>query len=132
MILFLLHLSFWQPLGFQKENAAEHLIQSMARDIVPPDRRALFEETDCSIWDTVHFPPHVVPGRVIDAGETVSLLCEFPTSCGVTGERVVFHTEYYGAWKPAESFSHTIWETCAEMLTHVELERLSDIQSSDR
>ena len=104
-----------QPFDTQKAGSAERLVERLGREVATDGTAALFAQTDCAVIDRRVATPFPLPGQVL-SGETTALSCRFPTSCGVTGERTVFHTRLYGAWKPAESFAMTLAGVCPQML----------------
>lgn len=115
MIVVLALLSVWQPLLFQKTHAGESLIESMATSVVTAEDVHFFEDATCAFVDTFEMLVRL-PYQILPAQKTVSMQCSFETACGETGHRHIFHREFYGAFKPAESFAWTIAETCPAML----------------
>jgi hypothetical protein len=115
MIAVLIGILIWEPLWFQKEASAERLIAQMGAAAVQPEYADLFRRAECQITERGHMEIWL-PGQVIPGTDVSFLLCTFPTACGRDGERVIFHRAFYGAFKPAESFSYQISEACPEML----------------
>ena len=84
----------------------------MGREVLKEEYVGLMDGAECTVLEKI--------------GRETMLSCSFELSCGGRGERVVFHREFYGAYKPAESFFWTIGEVCQEMLKQEYVEQLPD------
>ena len=125
MILTVALLMMMEPFGFQKEARAVDLIVEMSDRVARPGWSFERSGVSCDILESGVDIGHSLPGQVVP-GRTSVLLCAFETKCGERGERHIFHTEFYAAWKPAESFSWTLAPVCPEMLLPAVLDQLPD------